>query len=273
PLLLPQTSCGPSPGLTSWTSTTGAPPCFLFGDPRQLPPTVMTPNEKDSLLCQGWQNFGTAILPGIGIPVCRLKTQLRMAKGMSDTVAKIIYPDVPYEYPDSCAVELAGFQAGRDLEDFVRERYPEIIPAPTGTSSQSLCTIALGFIVDLVKSKKQPQYAALANMQAPTTVDLFQGQENDVVVVVMGTASPKPGPGFTSDSQRLNVMLTRQWCGLVIVGDINTTGQLVDDEGKGKGKGKRKWKGKGKGGEERFEIEGPKRGEILDTGRGAAQDA
>lgn len=53
-------------------------------------------------------------------------------------------------------------------------------------------------------------------MQPPTTVDSFQGQENDVVVVVMGTASPKPGPGFTSDSQRLNVMLTRQQCGLVI---------------------------------------------------------
>ncbi|RFU76486.1 dna helicase [Trichoderma arundinaceum] len=29
-------------------------------------------------------------------------------------------------------------------------------------------------------------------------------------------------------------LLTRQRCGLVIVGDINVTGQVVDDEGKGK---------------------------------------
>jgi hypothetical protein len=37
-------------------------------------------------------------------------------------------------------------------------------------------------------------------------------------------------------------MLTRQRCGLVIVGDINATGTLEKEEGKGKGMGK--WKGK-----------------------------
>lgn len=64
------------------------------------------------------------------------------------------------------------------------------------------------------------------------------------------------------------MLLTRQRCGLVIFGDINVTGQLVDDEGKEKAKGKAKGKGKGKGkGKEEdktFVVEGPN-GEIYFT--------
>jgi hypothetical protein len=53
-------------------------------------------------------------------------------------------------------------------------------------------------------------------------------------------------------------LLTRQRCGLVIIGDINVTGQLVGDEGKGKGtaKGKGKGKGKGKEDDKTFLVEG-----------------
>lgn len=44
-------------------------------------------------------------------------------------------------------------------------------------------------------------------------------------------------------------MLTRHRCGLVVVGDINVTGELIgeEDTGKGKGKSKSKSKSKGKG--------------------------
>ncbi|EHK15922.1 uncharacterized protein TRIVIDRAFT_9480, partial [Trichoderma virens Gv29-8] len=69
--------------------------------------------------------------------------------------------------------------------------------------------------------RKKAAYEALKGIPPPSTVDSFQGQENDIVIVVMGTAHPKPGPGFTSHEQRLNVMLTRHRCGLVVVGDIN----------------------------------------------------
>ncbi|KAF6834394.1 DNA helicase [Colletotrichum plurivorum] len=40
----------------------------------------------------------------------------------------------------------------------------------------------------------------------------------------MGTKFPIPGCGFTTTPSRLNVLCTRQWCGLVIVGDINIKG-------------------------------------------------
>jgi len=71
------------------------------------------------------------------------------------------------------------------------------------------------------------------SLPEPMTVDSIQGQEHDIVVVIMGTNS-KTGPGFTADPHRLNVMLTRHKCGLVVVGDINAVNPP-------------KWKGKGKG--------------------------
>lgn len=78
-------------------------PCFLFGDPRQLPPTVMTTNEKGAegnVLNRFAADGGVsplAFFVATGIPVYRLKTQLRMADGIFDMISKIIYADVPFK--------------------------------------------------------------------------------------------------------------------------------------------------------------------------------
>lgn len=106
------------------------------------------------------------------------------------------------------------------------------------------------------KMRQQPGYENLGSMQPAATVDSFQGREGDIAIIIMGTTKAV-GPGFTTDEQRLNVMLSRQKSGLLIFGDINTTGDL---KGKGKDKDKGKGKGKGKGGKgkgdtaQRFEV-------------------
>jgi hypothetical protein len=105
----------------------------------------------------------------------------------------------------------------------------------------------------VVKHRKLPRYAALTGMEPASTIDAFQGQENDIIIVIMGTSFPTPGPGFTSDSHRLNVLLIRQRCGLVVVGDVDIRGPSGNaGEGKGNLKagrnGKEQVKGKGKGG-------------------------
>ena len=51
-----------------------------------------------------------------------------------------------------------------------------------------------------------------------SSVDAYQGKENDVVVV---SAVRTHGAGFVQDHRRLNVAVTRAKCGLVIVGDQN----------------------------------------------------
>ncbi|KAI8244011.1 hypothetical protein K4K55_006609 [Colletotrichum sp. SAR 10_96] len=70
------------------------------------------------------------------------------------------------------------------------------------------------------------RYPQLAGMPPPSTVNGFQGRENDVVFVVMGTRAFNPDLGFTKNRNRLNVLLTRQRCGLVIFGDIHVAGPL-----------------------------------------------
>jgi len=97
--------------------------------------------------------------------------------------------------------------------------------------------------------RERHEYSDLESMRPAATVASFQGQEEDIIVLVMGTKFPKPGPGFTANSQQLCVMLSRQKSGLIVVGDINIDGDEGNDQGKGKGgKGKGgKGKGKGKG--------------------------
>ncbi|KAH6636590.1 AAA domain-containing protein [Chaetomium tenue] len=92
--------------------------------------------------------------------------------------------------------------------------------------------------VELIRQLRQlPSYEPLVLMGEASTVDSFQGQENDIIIVVMGTSFPQPGPGFTADPHRLNVLLTRQRCGLVVVGNVDLRGPGSYDGGWGGGRG------------------------------------
>ncbi|KAF6807005.1 DNA helicase [Colletotrichum musicola] len=113
-------------------------PCFLGGDPKQLPPAVMSYSEKD-LLDNVVHRFADdalisaqEFLLASGYPVYRLKTQLRMANGLFDWIADTVYGDVPYTYSDCCDINLPAFAVGRQLESFVAETYPKVARPPPG---------------------------------------------------------------------------------------------------------------------------------------------
>ncbi|KAH7146268.1 hypothetical protein EDB81DRAFT_934174 [Dactylonectria macrodidyma] len=57
-------------------------------------------------------------------------------------------------------------------------------------------------------------------------------QKGDISVIIMSTNSFF-GPGFTATQRRLNVMLSRQKSGLIIVGDINTVKHVKAKGGQG----------------------------------------
>ncbi|KAM0351036.1 hypothetical protein ACHAPU_002817 [Fusarium lateritium] len=247
-------------------------PCFLFGDPRQLPPPVMTTTDKlpdtDHYLNR-FSNYGEisalGALQASGLPVYRLKVQLRMASGMFDIISRVIYPDVDFTYHTSRAVSNPEFKVGHDIEGFFRGKFPNLLPPAQGTlqpvfvhcknsrvyvdsktgsrRSSHQVKVALGLLSEMAQSvdinlqdivvispymanvklinSMRKSYPSLANLQDATTIDAYQGRESNVVFVVMSTAHPQPGPGFTSSRQRLNVLLTRQKCALVVIGDIN----------------------------------------------------
>lgn len=56
------------------------------------------------------------------------------------------------------------------------------------------------------------------------TVDSFQGQERDVVIVSLTRSNPDGAVGFLTDLKRLNVTLSRARQQLVIIGDLSTLG-------------------------------------------------
>ncbi|KAM3460581.1 hypothetical protein NHJ6243_005752 [Beauveria neobassiana] len=260
-------------------------PCFLGGDPKQLPPAVMSSMDKGTAEGEYRNRFAkygrvSALLKfqAMGMPMYRLNQQLRMAKGMFDIASAVIYPDVPFTYNASCNISRPEFKIGRDLETYLRKVYPGLAAPPTSdilrpvflhcpksttvvdpvTSSKmnpDQVTVALNTVAGFVKAMKvdparismiapyaanvveikeqlkRRQYEQIRGMPSPSTVDSFQGQENDIIVLVLGTTVAS-GPGFTVDAARLNVALTRPRSGLIIVGDINAAGPLMDSNGK-----------------------------------------
>lgn len=89
----------------------------------------------------------------------------------------------------------------------------------------------------IVSQLKRQENTCLQGLQPPRTVDGFQGLEADIVVFIL-VGTKQTGPGFMTDEQRLNVALSRQRCGLLLVGDINIAGQVEEVENKYSGKGK-----------------------------------
>lgn len=69
-------------------------------------------------------------------------------------------------------------------------------------------------------------YPRLAGMRKVQTVDSIQGDEEDIVIDVLGTTESVKTVGFIANPNRLNVMLTRQKSALIIVGDKLVTGRL-----------------------------------------------
>ncbi|KAK2001542.1 hypothetical protein LX36DRAFT_344712 [Colletotrichum falcatum] len=261
-------------------------PCLFGGDPKQLPPIVLTKEEKTATghvynqLYRDATVSGLEFLQASGFPVYRLRKQLRMTKALWDMVGSIFYADQPVVYDEQCEIQLPQYEIGRRLEEFIHEQYLEVqAPAPNtasplfihcdgtkvftnpvthGKKSSDQVVVALDFASKFVTDKsvdaskitilapyhdnvllieqrrKKSIYSNLAPMRPASTIDAFQGRESDIVIVVMGTRAFNPGPSFTKDPRRLNVLLTRQRCGLVVIGDINVVGAMTKPKnGKG----------------------------------------
>ncbi|XEU95360.1 hypothetical protein FSHL1_000644 [Fusarium sambucinum] len=264
-------------------------PCLLAGDEKQLAPVVMTlADEEDGNYVNRFGPDGVTspleFIKGMGWPVYRLRTQLRLARGQFELCRNYVYKDVACTYGPGTDVELPSHRLGHSLEEFAQAKFPSVKPSkPDGKNAtlsplfvdcrNSYCLVdpvthsrrnfdqikaAFNFLADFVKTKqvnpadiliiapysamvdaiesfrKKREYEVLKEMRPPSTVDAIQGQEADMVVVITATTHTS-GPGFTCDERRLNVMLSRHKCALVIFSDIDT----VDYKGKGKAKAER----------------------------------
>ena len=70
--------------------------------------------------------------------------------------------------------------------------------------------------------KKKEFFKPYRGLISVNTVDGFQGQERDIIVISLVRANADGQIGFLSDLRRMNVAITRARMKLIILGDVQT---------------------------------------------------
>jgi len=70
--------------------------------------------------------------------------------------------------------------------------------------------------------KKQEFFKPYRHLITVNTVDGFQGQERDIIIVSMVRSNDAGQIGFLRDLRRMNVAITRARMKLIIIGDAST---------------------------------------------------
>lgn len=223
----------------------GSTKCILVGDPKQLPPTVLSKSAAQfgyaqSLFVRMQQNHPKS--------VHLLDTQYRMHPEISAFPSKEFYDGLLYDGDDMGQLRLQSWHQAKLLGPYrffdvegVQER---------GHKGQSLVNQnELAVAVQLVKRFQSdfpdvdrngkigiitPYKAQLLALRERfvgsfgqdildqiefNTTDAFQGRECEIIIFSCVRASPTGGIGFMTDIRRMNVGLTRAKSSLWILGD------------------------------------------------------
>ena len=233
-----------------WIAIRKATRVVLAGDHCQLPPTVKSVAAMRGGLATTLMERIVRLKPGV---VTLLKTQYRMNErimrfssdwfygGMVEAAPQIKFRgildlDTPMTWIDTADV------AGK--EEFVGESFGRINRAEADLTLgvlQDYFTkigkrrilderIDVGVIspyraqVQLLRRliRKKEFFKPYRNLVTVNTVDGFQGQERDVIVISLVRANADGQIGFLSDLRRMNVAITRARMKLIILGDVAT---------------------------------------------------
>lgn len=219
--------------------------CILVGDPKQLPPTVLSQSAArfgydQSLFVRMQQNHPKS--------VHLLDMQYRMHPEISIFPSKEFYerqlldgPDMlqlrnkpwhsnsllgPYRFFDVEGVQ----EKGRKGQSLVNTRELEVAMQLYDSFSRAYqdCDLAgkIGIITpykaqlfELRRRFKSRYGDGITEMIEFNTTDAFQGRECEVIIFSCVRASPSGGIGFMTDIRRMNVGLTRAKSSLWILGD------------------------------------------------------
>ena len=250
-----------------WGPATGR-PLVAAGDIRQLDPAVM---EMKNRFREQMKVSALAFLQASGLPVYRMRVQIRMCNDMFGLAGKLAYSDMKMSYHPLSDPSQSHHALGRLWEEWLLDvrQYPSLRRSKTGTLqpvfmhtpgtrayregtsklNRLQVRYTLGVLSDFVqwgnidpaeivimapykanvvygnRLLQVSMFPALDGIMPIQTADTFQGREGKMAAVIFGTTQ-KSGPGFTSSEARLNVMITRQQCALLLVGDKNVVGAL-----------------------------------------------
>jgi len=211
-----------------WTALTRARKLCLAGDPFQLPPTLHAKTELETTLLEK----GLKLFPDAS---CMLQTQYRMHPTIMEFPSRHFYENklqaglgVPQTEDFGPAVEFidtagTGFDEapGKYGKSFHNQGERDLIRR---WLHKHLCPDNLVFLspyrgqVDLANLETWP------SLRPWSSIDAFQGQEADMVVVSLVRSNSNKEYGFLADARRLNVAFTRARKKLLVVGDSSTWG-------------------------------------------------
>jgi len=111
---------------------------------------------------------------------------------------------------------LIGFLDGIEIESFIKKGRRIGVITPYKAQNEIL--------KELIKSNEV--LLQLGDQLEINTVDAFQGQERDIIIIGFVRSNPAGEIGFLKDIRRINVAMTRAKHQLIMIGDSATLGSL-----------------------------------------------
>jgi predicted DNA helicase len=235
---LPQKACfdtlimdeaGQAMEALAWVVFPFAKTWVLAGDPYQLPPTVLSSEAEK-------QGLSISILEHT-FKQCEdvffLDTQYRMRKSIADFSSNYFYkselqtPEIQSDikqhitYYDTAGT---GFdeQSGTDGNSLMNEGELSIVQKIIETEGLNLTKTAF---ISPYSGQVQLAKELLPKDLLISTIDSFQGQEKEIILLSLVRSNLDAIIGFLKDYRRMNVALTRAKEQLYIIGDSSTIGQ------------------------------------------------
>ena len=207
----------------AWTIFPLAERVILAGDPFQLPPTVMSKEaEKEGL--------GISILERI-YPLCKsvflLDVQYRMPPEIIAFSNHYFYQNKVQSFKSSaidsiCFYDTAGTgfeeEAGEDGGSLMNPGEVQLVQSIIQQQTDLNDIVVISPYSAQVKMLKE----SLGQNIKVSTIDSFQGQEAEVIILSLVRSNDTSEIGFLKDYRRMNVALTRAKKQLFVLGDSAT---------------------------------------------------
>lgn len=222
-----------------WNAILRAKKVILAGDHLQLPPTVKSAEAKKLGLDKTILDRMTSVIEHSYL----LTTQYRMNDKILSFSNKHFYDnqlssgtevanwsidDYPLTFIDTSG---CGFEEKKNSDTLSTYNEGELFVIREWLLKERGVLnpeISIGIIspyaaqVKLIREKKEDDDAFRELNIEVNTVDGFQGQEKDVIIISLVRSNEKAEIGFVADERRLNVAMTRARKKLIIIGDMTT---------------------------------------------------
>jgi len=200
----------------------------LAGDHLQLPPTVLSQEAARMGLNQSILETAIAAVQ----PVFLLNTQYRMREAIAGFSGNYFYngllltaPHLTNAGTHICFVDTAGsgFNEVHGNDGVSLQNKGELQLAKKIIETASLNPAATAFISPYSGQVAAAKEALPGEMRI-STIDSFQGQEKECIILSLVRSNDDSDIGFLKDYRRMNVAITRAKEQLIVIGDSATIG-------------------------------------------------